>query len=131
VRGARRGDARVPPAGRADVRLRQQPAPGREGPGRRGRVRVPGLRPRVHPAAVLRRQGPVPLGRAVGRSEDISRDRPQGQGAVPARRAPHRWLDMAGERIAFQGLPRAHLLARPRRAPSRGLAFNEMVRAAR
>jgi urocanate hydratase len=34
----------------------------------------------------------------------------------PPTRRLHRWLDMAGERIAFQGLPARHLLDRPRRA---------------
>ena len=36
------------------------------------RVRLPRLRARLHPAAVLPRQGAVPLGRAVGRSRKTS-----------------------------------------------------------
>ena len=70
------------------------------------RVRLPRLRAGLHPAAVLPRQGAVPLGRAVRR--------PGGHRARPTRKVKelfpddahlHRWLDMAGERIAFQGLP--------------------------
>ena len=60
-------DARVPARRRGRVRLRQQPArPGQEA-GVDRRLRLPGLRARVHPAAVLRGPRPVPLGRAVGR----------------------------------------------------------------
>ena len=54
--------------GAVDVRLRQQhPRPGREGR-RRRRVRHSRLRARIHPAALLRGQGAVPLGGALGRS---------------------------------------------------------------
>ena len=81
-RGARRGDARVPRAGRPDVRLRQQHPAGRARRRRGRRVRVSGLRARVHPAAVLRRQGTVPLGRAVRRSGGHLQDRSQGEGAL-------------------------------------------------
>ena len=50
------------------VRLRQQP-PGRGQAGRlRARLRLPGLRPRLHQAAVLRGERPVSLGRALRRS---------------------------------------------------------------
>ena len=51
--------------GRRGLRLRQlDPRRGPEGRLRPG-VRLPGLRPGVHPAAVLRGQGPVPLGGAL------------------------------------------------------------------
>ena len=48
------------------------------GPGgrRRGRLRLPGLRARVHPAAVLRGPRTVPLGGAVGRPGGHPPDRP-------------------------------------------------------
>ena len=72
----------------------------------RARVRLPRLRARLHPAAVLRGQGPVPLGRAVRRSRRHRGDRPRGARGVPRRRARSaRWIRLAGERIAFQGLP--------------------------
>ena len=63
----RPGDARLPGGRRGRLRLRQQPP--RPGPGgrRRRRLRLPGLRAGLHPAAVLRGQGPVPLGRAERR----------------------------------------------------------------
>ena len=43
----------------------------------------PGVHPGLHPAAVLRRQGPVPVGGAVGRSGRHRGDRPRGPGGVP------------------------------------------------
>ena len=60
----RPGDARVPGRRRRRLRLRQQPP--RPGPGgrRRERLRLPGLRPGVHPAAVLRGSRAVPVGGA-------------------------------------------------------------------
>ena len=62
-------------ARRRDLRLRQQhPRAGGEGR-RRRRVRDSRLRAGVHPAAVLRGQGTVPLGRALGRSGRHRRDR--------------------------------------------------------
>ena len=74
-------------AGRRGVRLRQLAA--RRGPcGRlRPRLRLPGFRAGLHPAAVLRGQGAVPLGGAVGRPCRHRRDRPRGTRAVPRRRA--------------------------------------------
>ena len=53
-------------AGRADLRLRQQHPSGRVRRRHHRRIRVPGVRAGLHPAAVLRRQGTIPLGRAVG-----------------------------------------------------------------
>ena len=102
----------LPRAGHSHVRLRQQHPPGRVRRGRRRRVRVPRLRARVHPAAVLRRQGPVPLGRAVRRSRGHPRDRPQGQGAVPRQRAPASLARHGGRAHRVPGPARAHLLAR-------------------
>jgi urocanate hydratase len=69
------------------------------------RLRLPRLRAGLHPPAVLPRRRPVPLGGAVGRSGGHLQDRRQGEGADPGRRHLHNWLDMARERIAFQGLP--------------------------
>ena len=47
----------------------------------------PGLRAGVHPAAVLRGQGPVPLGGALRRPRRHRRDRPGDPRAVPRQRA--------------------------------------------
>ena len=71
------GDARDAARRRGRLRLRQQPA--RPGPGG-GRARTRSttrVRAGVHPAAVLRGQGPVPLGGAVGRSRRHPADRPR------------------------------------------------------
>ena len=117
-------------ARRRGLRLRQQPA--RRGPARRlrARVRLPGLRARLHPAAVLRGQGPVPLGRAVGRPGRHRRDRPRGARGVPRRRAA-RALDPAGRRAdRVPGAAGADLLARLRRAPPARAALQRDGRAA-
>ncbi len=67
------------------VRLRQLD-PGRGAAGRvRPGVRLPGLRAGVHPAVVLRGQGPVPLGRAV-RQPGRHRRRPIGRSSTSSRR---------------------------------------------
>ncbi len=70
------GDDRVRARGLLRLRLREQPAGGgpRRGPGRR--VLVSGVRPGVHPAALLPRDRTVPVGRALGRSGGHRRDRP-------------------------------------------------------
>src|SRR5436190_8016885 len=63
--GALSGDGRFPGQGRRGLRLRQQPAHG--GPPRRVRasVRLPRFPAGLHQTAVLRGQGPVPVGGAV------------------------------------------------------------------
>ena len=81
-RRALRRDGRLPGRRRRGLRLRQQPARGGAARRLRARVRLSGLRPRLHPAAVLRGQGPVPLGRAVGRRGRHRRDRPRGARGV-------------------------------------------------
>ena len=67
---ARRRDGGVPGGRRGRVRLREQPARRRRArrAGARPRVRVPGVRAGVRPAAVLRGEGAVPLGGALRRS---------------------------------------------------------------
>ena len=93
------------------------------------RVRHPGLRARVHPAALLRGQGAVPLGGALGRSRRHPRHRPRGARAVPRRRgaraAGFGWPASASP---FQGLPaRICWLGYGERARF-GLRLNELVR---
>ncbi len=80
---------RLPRRRRRGVRLRQLDP--RRGAARRLRtgVRVPRLRAGLHPAAVLRGQGPVPLGRAVRRPGRHRRHRPGHPRPVPGERA--RW----------------------------------------
>ena len=116
ARGRRRGEAqhgrRTSQAmlefqrmGVGRVRLRQQhPADG-EGRGRRGRLRLPRLRAGLHPPAVLPRRRAVPLGGALRRPRGHPPDRRKVRELFPHDAHLHRWLDMARERIAFQGLP--------------------------
>ena len=68
-------------------------------------LRLPRLPARVHPPAVLRGKGSVPLGRALGRSRGHRGDRSRGLEEFPddVHLAP--WLRLAEERVAFQGLP--------------------------
>ena len=81
----RGGDGRLPGRRGRGLRLRQL-HPRRGAAGRlRARVRLPRLRAGLHPAAVLRGQGPVPLGGAVGRPGGHRRDRPGRARPVPAR----------------------------------------------
>ena len=87
-RQPRAGDPAVQGDGHSVRRLRQQHPPGGEERGREERVRLPGLRAGVHPAAVLRRQGTVPLGRAFRRSRGHRADRRQGARAVSRGREP-------------------------------------------
>ena len=109
---ARRGDGRVHGRRRRGVRLRQLD-PGR-GAARRVRagVRLPGLRAGVHPAAVLRGQGSVPVGGAVRRPGRHRGDRPGDLGALPGERVAGA-VDQArpGSR-AVPGAAGADLLAR-------------------
>ena len=102
-----------------DLRLRQQYPPGREGRGRRERVRFSGLRAGLYPSAVLPRRRPVPLGGAVGRSGGYLQDRCGDEEAV-SRQHSSASLARHGEGAhRVPGPARAHLLDRSRRTPSR------------
>ena len=99
------------------LRLRQlDPRRGRSWRLRAG-LRLPRLRPRLHPAAVLRGQGPVPLGGAVRRPGRHRRHR-RGRARRCSRRTRRlaRWIRMAQERVALPGPAGPDLLARLRRA---------------
>ena len=86
---------------------------------RRGRLRLPGLRARLHPAAVLRGPRPVPLGRAVRRPGRHPPHGPRGARAVPRRRRPAP-LDRDGPGARpVPGPAGADLLAGLRRAGAR------------
>ena len=90
---------------------------------------IPGLRARVHPPALLRRQGAVPLGGAVGRSRPTSHATDDLALEMFADdEALCRWIRLARERVAFQGLPaRIFWLGYGERARF-GLALNDLVR---
>ena len=112
-----------------DLRLWQQHPPGSARRRRRQRVRLPRLRPRLCPALVLPRHRPVPLGRAVAAIPRTSTSTDQRvKELIPDDPHLHRWLDMARERIAFQGLPARICWVGLGQRHRLGLAFNEMVR---
>ncbi|VWX50508.1 hypothetical protein MICRO80W_270025 [Micrococcus luteus] len=112
-----RGHGRLPGHRRRGVRLRQLHP--RRGPQGRllPRVRVPGLRPGLHPPAVLRGPRPVPLGRALRRPGGHPRDRRGPEGAVPRERAPAPLARRRRRVRGVRGPAGPHLLAGLRRAP--------------
>ena len=122
-------DGRIQGARGGGLRLRQQPAPRGRARRLRARLRLPRLRPRLHPAALLRGQGPVPLGGALRRPGRHRGDRPRRDRRVRRRRSTLvRWIKMAGERIAFQGLPARICWLGYGERRRLGLRFNAMVR---
>ena len=118
----RRGHGRLPGRGRRGLRLRQLDP--RRGPPRRlrARVRVPRLRARLHPAAVLRGQGPVPLGRALRRPGRHRRHRRGRARPVPRQRPPAPLDPRRAGAGRVPGPARPDLLARPGRAGQGGAA---------
>ena len=113
---ARRRHGRLPRRRRRGLRLRQlDPRRGRTGRVHQG-LRLPRLRAGLHPAAVLRGQGPVPLGRAVRRPEGHRGHRPGHPRPVPAERVAGQVDQAGGGEGALPGPARPDLLARLRRA---------------
>ena len=99
-------DGRLQGRRRRGLRLRQQPP--RRGQARRlrARLRLPGLRPRLHPARCSARA----RGRSAGwrcRATRPTSPPPTAPCSRSSRddEALARWIRLAGERIAFQGLP--------------------------
>ena len=126
---ARRGDGRLHGPRRRGVRLRQlDPRRGRAGRLPAG-VRLPGLRARVHPAAVLRGQGTVPVGRAVRRPGRHRGHRPGHPRPVPGQRAAGPVDPDGPGEGALPGAARADLLARLRRAAPGRAALQRAGRA--
>ena len=66
--------------------------------------------------------------RCRGDPEDIYRTDQRVKELIPDDPHLHRWLDMARERIAFQGLPARICWVGLGQRHRLGLAFNEMVR---
>ena len=66
---------------------------------------IPGFVPEYIRPLFCEGQGAVPLGGALGRSRGHPRHRPKCSRALSRRRRSTRWLKLASERVAFQGLP--------------------------
>lgn len=73
-------------------------------------------------------KGPFRWVALSGDPEDIRRTDAKIKQLFPHNQHVHRWLDMAGERIAFQGLPARICWLGLGERHLAGLAFNEMVR---
>ena len=73
-------------------------------------------------------KGPFRWAALSGDPEDIARTDRKVRELFPDNRHLHRWLEMAGERIAFQGLPARICWLGLGERHRAGLAFNEMVR---
>lgn len=73
-------------------------------------------------------KGPFRWVALSGDQEDIHRTDAKLKELFPEHHSLHRWLDMASERIAFQGLPSRICWLGLGERHKAGLAFNEMVR---
>jgi urocanate hydratase len=88
----------------------------------------PGFVPAYIRPLFCRGKGPFRWVALSGDPEDIARTDRKMKELFPADPHLHRWLDMAGERIAFQGLPARICWIGLGERQRAGLAFNEMVR---
>jgi len=88
----------------------------------------PGFVPAYIRPLFCRGKGPFRWVALSGDPEDIRRTDRKMKELFPDDGHLHRWLDMAGERIAFQGLPARICWIGLGERHRAGLAFNEMVR---
>jgi urocanate hydratase len=88
----------------------------------------PGFVPAYVRPLFCRGKGPFRWVALSGDPEDIRRTDAKMKELFPHDAHLHRWLDMAGERIAFQGLPARICWIGLGERHRAGLAFNEMVR---
>ena len=88
----------------------------------------PGFVPAYIRPLFCRGVGPFRWVALSGDAEDIRKTDAKMKELFPANRHLHRWLDMAGDRIAFQGLPARICWIGLGDRHRAGLAFNEMVR---
>jgi urocanate hydratase len=88
----------------------------------------PGFVPAYVRPLFCRGIGPFRWVALSGDPEDIRRTDAKVKELIPDDPHLHRWLDMAGERIAFQGLPARICWVGLGQRHRLGLAFNEMVR---
>ena len=88
----------------------------------------PGFVPAYIRPLFCRGKGPFRWVALSGDPEDIRKTDAKMKALFPADAHLHRWLDMAGERIAFQGLPARICWIGLGERHRAGLAFNEMVK---
>ncbi|MDT7839016.1 urocanate hydratase [Aquabacterium sp. OR-4] len=88
----------------------------------------PGFVPAYIRPLFCRGKGPFRWVALSGDPDDIRKTDAKMKELFPADAHLHRWLDMAGERIAFQGLPARICWIGLGERHRAGLAFNEMVR---
>ncbi len=88
----------------------------------------PGFVPAYIRPLFCRGKGPFRWVALSGDPEDIRKTDRKLKELFPADAHLHRWLDMAGERIAFQGLPARICWLGLGERHRAGLAFNEMVK---
>ena len=88
----------------------------------------PGFVPAYIRPLFCRGVGPFRWVALSGDPEDIYKTDAKIKELFPDNKHTHRWLDMAGERIAFQGLPARICWIGLGERHLAGLAFNEMVR---
>ncbi|WP_133859776.1 urocanate hydratase [Pseudomonas oryzihabitans] len=88
----------------------------------------PGFVPAYIRPLFCRGIGPFRWAALSGDPEDIQRTDAKVKELIPDDAHLHRWLDMARERIAFQGLPARICWVGLGQRARLGLAFNEMVR---
>ncbi|MFC4728262.1 urocanate hydratase [Coralloluteibacterium thermophilus] len=88
----------------------------------------PGFVPAYVRPLFCRGVGPFRWVALSGDPEDIARTDAKVKELIPDDPHLHRWLDMAGQRIAFQGLPARICWVGLGLRDKLGLAFNEMVR---
>ncbi|MEJ0059032.1 MAG: urocanate hydratase [Terricaulis sp.] len=87
----------------------------------------PGFVPAYVRPLFCRGVGPFRWAALSGDPEDIARTDAKVKELIPDDARLHRWLDMAAERIAFQGLPARICWVGLGQRDRLGLAFNEMV----
>ncbi len=88
----------------------------------------PGFVPAYVRPLFCRGRGPFRWVALSGDPEDIRKTDAKMKELFPQDAALHRWLDMAGERIAFQGLPARICWIGLGERHRAGLAFNDMVK---
>ena len=113
--------------GRAHRRLRQQHPPDGEGRRRDDAFDFPGFVPAYIRPLFCRGIGPFRWAALSGDPEDIYKTDARVKELLPDDKHLHNWLDMARERIAFQGLPARICWVGLGDRHRAGLAFNEMV----